>query len=70
MNIFFATFIIMLIAVFGLAIGVLFGRRGIQGSCGGLNNLKSLENSCSACNEPCEKRKKALEQMKADNYRD
>ncbi len=70
MNIFVATFFIMLIAVLAMAIGVLFGRHGIQGSCGGLNNLKGFEDSCSACSEPCEKRKKALEEMKAENYSD
>jgi hypothetical protein len=60
MNIFIATFIIMLIAVIGMAVGVLSGRRGIQGSCGGLNNIEGLEGSCSVCSEPCEKRKRAV----------
>jgi hypothetical protein len=64
MNIYIAAFIIMLIAMVGMAIGVLAGRHGIRGSCGGLNNIDGLENSCSVCSEPCAKRKKALANRK------
>lgn len=42
----------MLIFVVLMAIGVMFGRRAIKGSCGGLNS-----SSC-VCVEKCEKRKK------------
>lgn len=42
----------MLIFVALMAIGVMFGRRAIKGSCGGLNG-----GSCP-CVEKCEKRKK------------
>lgn len=52
MNYFLATFALMLIVIALMAIGVMFGRRAIKGSCGGLNT-----GSC-VCVEKCEKRKK------------
>lgn len=52
MNLFLITFVVMLIFVVLMAIGVMFGRRAIKGSCGGLNS-----SSC-VCVEKCEKRKK------------
>lgn len=38
MSMFLATFVIMVLAVLGMAIGVMTGRRELKGSCGGLNN--------------------------------
>lgn len=35
---FLITFAVMALAVLGMAIGVLTGRRELKGSCGGLNN--------------------------------
>ncbi len=52
MSYFLATFAVMLIFIALLAIGVMFGRRAIKGSCGGLNNSNCV------CTEKCEKRKK------------
>ncbi|ESS73427.1 hypothetical protein MGMO_21c00170 [Methyloglobulus morosus KoM1] len=52
MSYFLATFALMLIVVALMAIGVMFGRRAIKGSCGGLN-----AGNC-VCVEKCEKRKK------------
>ncbi|MEM6979018.1 MAG: FAD:protein FMN transferase, partial [Planctomycetota bacterium] len=41
-----------------MAIGVIFGRRAISGSCGGLNNTQSSDGaktgSCSLCSQPTE----------------
>ncbi|GAB6142320.1 (Na+)-NQR maturation NqrM [Methylosoma difficile] len=51
MTYFFVTFVIMLVVVGIMAIGVMFGRRAIKGSCGGLNN-----GNC-ACVKKCDKRK-------------
>jgi hypothetical protein len=52
MNYFLVTFAGMLIFIGLLAIGVIFGRRAIKGSCGGLNT-----NNC-ICVEKYDKRKK------------
>jgi hypothetical protein len=52
MTYFLVTFVIMLVVVVIMAIGVMFGRRAIKGSCGGLNTGECV------CVEKCEKRKK------------
>ncbi len=49
---FLVTFALMLCVVAIMAIGVIFGRRAIKGSCGGANNA-----SC-VCIKKCDKRKK------------
>lgn len=61
MTIFIATFIVITIAVLGMAIGIILGRPAIKGSCGGLNQI-GLAGSCSgACSieeqKICDKRK-------------
>lgn len=43
-----AVFIIMLLVVLGMSVGVLFGRKPIAGSCGGIANL-GIEKECSIC---------------------
>ncbi len=54
MTIFLVTFLVMGIAILAMAVGVLFGRRPIGGSCGGLERL-GLE--CDAgCDKPCPER--------------
>ena len=65
MSIFIVTFVIMILFVIAMAIGVLFGRPAIKGSCGGLNQV-GLAGSCSgACSnverESCAKRKAEIE---------
>jgi len=55
MTIFLVTFLFMLAVIAIMAIGVIFGRRAIKGSCGGANQ------DC-VCVEKCDKRKK----MEAD----
>jgi hypothetical protein len=49
---FVITFALMLIVVLVMAVGVIFGRKAIKGSCGGVNN------GACVCVEKCEKRKK------------
>jgi hypothetical protein len=51
MTYFLTTFAFMLVVVGIMAIGVIFGRHAIKGSCGGVNS------NC-VCLEKCEKRKK------------
>ncbi len=47
MNTFLLAFAIILLAIGGLAIGVLFGRPPIKGSCGGVIASKGID--CGAC---------------------
>lgn len=42
------TFVVMLLLVAGMAIGVIFGRRPIAGSCGGMKAL-GLDVGCEVC---------------------
>ncbi len=50
---FLITFVVMLVVIAIMAIGVIFGRRAIKGSCGGGKS----EAEC-ICVEKCDKRKK------------
>lgn len=50
MGYFLATFVFMLIVIAVMAVGVIFGRNAIKGSCGGTGNC--------VCSEKCDKRKK------------
>lgn len=61
MSTFIAAFILLLVVVGGMAIGVIFGRSAIKGSCGGLNQV-GLSGSCGgACSaqerEECARKK-------------
>jgi len=60
LEIFIMTFVILLIVVVAMAVGVIFGRSPIKGSCGGINNIDGLDSACDFCSEPCEKRKQIL----------
>lgn len=54
MSTFLVTFAVMALAVVGMAIGVIAGRKPIAGSCGGMNKM-GIE--CQAgCEKPCPKR--------------
>ncbi|NND91988.1 MAG: (Na+)-NQR maturation NqrM [Granulosicoccus sp.] len=59
MALFLITFGIMVLAVLGMAIGVIFGRTPIAGSCGGLNAVDG-SGTCQSCSRPCAARRKAL----------
>jgi hypothetical protein len=41
-------FFTMLVVVLAMAVGVIFGRKPIAGSCGGIANL-GIEKECSIC---------------------
>lgn len=53
-----ATFVVIFLMFFTMialmAIGVMFNRKPISGSCGGLGNV-GIEKSCD-CDKPCDKR--------------
>lgn len=60
MEMFLITFGVIVLLVLLMAVGVLFGRKPIAGSCGG---YKAIDVECAAgCKDPCEKR---LARMKA-----
>jgi hypothetical protein len=52
MTLFLITFMAIAIVIFIMAIGVMFGRQAIRGSCGGANNGDCV------CTEKCDKRRK------------
>ena len=58
MTYFLATFLFMLIVVAIMAVGVIFGRHAIKGSCGGTGNC--------ICKEKCDKRKKLEAEQAAE----
>ncbi len=72
LEIFLLTFSLMLIVVAIMAVGYIFQRKKIKGSCGGISDL-GLEKVCD-CDEPCDKRKELMrrleEQKKAEHLID
>lgn len=55
MAIFLISFGVLVLAVLGMAVGVMLTGRPIKGSCGGLNNVAGLEAECPICSGRCEK---------------
>lgn len=53
---FIATFMVFLVVMIAMAIGYIFNKKTISGSCGGLASV-GIEKECD-CPEPCENRKK------------
>ena len=51
MSTLFASFIVLALAVAAMAVGVIFGRSPIRGSCGGVAG-----GGCAACTGVCERR--------------
>lgn len=66
MTVFLVTFVVLLLAVAGMAIGVICGRQPIQGSCGGLSAIDASL-ACNACERPCAKRQARLAAQAAQN---
>ena len=56
MTTFLVIFIMMLCMIALMAVGVMFKRQPIKGSCGGLGNV-GIEKSCD-CDNPCDRKKK------------
>lgn len=63
MGTFLATLLLFALAFAGLALGIMFGRDPVRGSCGGLTRL-GLKGDC-ACESPCPRRRRALERQAA-----
>jgi hypothetical protein len=64
MTLFFVTFGVIVFLVLIMAIGVLLGRKPIQGSCGGYEQLNM---KCAiGCKTPCEKRLAAQARAQAN----
>lgn len=47
METFILAFVLILLSVLGLAIGIIFGRTPLRGSCGGIACLKAI--ACGGC---------------------
>jgi hypothetical protein len=57
---FLLAFTLFATAIGAMSIGVMFGRRRIEGSCGGLNQVAGIESDCGgACRRPCARRRSA-----------
>ena len=70
MQIFLLTFLVLLLAFFGMAMGVILNNRELKGSCGGLSNIPGIKSDCS-CASPCEKRKARMaQQQKLSNKKE
>lgn len=54
MTTFLVIFIILLLVITLMSIGIIFKRKPISGSCGGLGNV-GVEKACD-CDRPCPKR--------------
>ena len=62
MQIFLITFGVFLAVVVAMAIGYIFQKKSISGSCGGLGTI-GIEKECD-CPEPCDNRKKKMAKLK------
>lgn len=62
MYLFLISFVVIAVAMLGMAVGVILSSRPIQGSCGGLENIEGLEASCDICvgEGRCRRRKRRL----------
>ncbi|NIO10980.1 MAG: (Na+)-NQR maturation NqrM [Deltaproteobacteria bacterium] len=49
MEVFFISFVIIGLAILGMALGVLMGRSAIKGSCGGLSTIDGSDKECPVC---------------------
>lgn len=60
MTTFFLALAVLLLVVIGMSVGVIFGKKPIKGSCGGMASL-GMETECDICGGDkvkCEKEKK------------
>lgn len=62
MNIFLATFGLLLFVVLVMAVGYIFQRKTLAGSCGGMDTL-GIEKACD-CEKPCAERQQRMKKEK------
>ena len=67
MTVFLYTLGMFLVVVVAMAVGYIFQKKTIAGSCGGLGAL-GIEKACN-CDNPCEKRKTRMEQQRLEKER-
>ncbi|WMS86495.1 (Na+)-NQR maturation NqrM [Pleionea litopenaei] len=65
LSLFLITFGILMLVIVIMAVGYIFQRKTITGSCGGLTTL-GIKKVCD-CDEPCEKRKERDRKAAARN---
>lgn len=58
MKLFFITFVVFLLVILGLALGFIFKKKPLQGSCGGITTL-GMKKVCD-CEEPCDNLKQKV----------
>ena len=67
MQTFIMVFIFFLVVVASMAVGYVFQRKTISGSCGGLGAI-GVEKACD-CPEPCDRKKARMERDEAKRQR-
>ena len=60
MTLFLLVFCFFVLAVLGMAMGLVLNKRSLQGTCGGLGQIQDLDSACEICEKPCEKRRAAM----------
>ncbi|MDN4502571.1 (Na+)-NQR maturation NqrM [Alteromonadaceae bacterium BrNp21-10] len=63
MTTFLLAFVVFLVVMLAMAVGYLFQKKSIAGSCGGLGAL-GIDKACD-CPEPCDRKKARLEREQA-----
>lgn len=63
MSTFILAFVFFLVMVLAMAVGYVFQRKSIAGSCGGLGAL-GIDKACD-CPEPCDRKKARMEREEA-----
>jgi len=56
MTVYLTTFAVFLLVIVAMAVGYIFQRKAVSGSCGGLDGI-GIAKECN-CPEPCDARKK------------
>ncbi len=63
MSYFFATFAVFLMVIAAMAVGYIFQRKVVSGSCGGLGTI-GIDKECD-CPDPCDNRKNKIARAEA-----